>query len=480
MKYNFEFDMVNENSLSIIFEQIKKNSVVLEFGPANGRLTKKLKEELGCKVYLVELDEEAGREALNYGENLVVGDVENFEWLHRYRDIKFDYIVFADILEHLRNPEEVLIQAKHLLKQDGTIIISVPNLAHNAVLIDLFNNKFEYNPVGLLDNTHIHMFTKQSLENMILRTGLAVETRNATYCKVGACEIVNSLDDVYAMDKTYWQTRDYGEVYQFVYSLKRSVEQLKKEENFIVKHSHDYFIQLFKSDSWEEEKSVKQFISEINGINRFVFDKLGEEKKFRLDPINKSCIVAISEITAKNQDDNIPVNVIASNAIMSNNGMYVFLNEDPSIELEIQGEADVLEVVVEYVSIDSKQIQSIVEATKKAGYLYFNKTDYIANMEELKRQLADERINELNEVVNSLTETISLLRKQINNDNIEKLTMQEQIQKEREKLADAKRDIMGVNKKYEDMKRAYENKDQELERVYRSRSWRYTKIFRRS
>lgn len=475
MKYDFDFDMVNENSLTIIFEQIKKNSVVLEFGPANGRLTKKLKEDLGCKVYLVELDEEAGKEALSYGEDLVVGDAESYEWLERYREIKFDYIIFADILEHLRNPEEVLVQAKHLLKQEGIIILSVPNLAHNAVLIDLFNNKFEYNPVGLLDNTHIHMFTKQSLENMILRAGLAVEIRNATYCKVGKCEIVNSVDDVTTMDKTYWQTRDYGEVYQFVYTLKRSVEQLEKEENLIVKSSHDYYIQLFKGDSWEEENSVKRFISGIYGLNRFVFDKIGDGKKLRLDPINKSCIVSITEIIANSKEGNASVKIVGSNAAMNNNGVYVFLTEDPAIELELQGEekVDTIEVVVEYISIDSKQIKSIVEATKKAGYLYLNEAEYNAKVEEIRHHLVDERVQVLNDEINSLKEMLD-------DNKSDKLLMEEKINSLSTQLEAAKKEILLAEQRYEEMKYAYEQKDQALEGVYRSRSWRYTKILRRS
>ena len=76
-KYDFDWDMVNTNSLSLIINQIKRGSTVLEFGPANGRMTKYLKEALDCKVYLVEIDDEPAREAIKYGEDLVVDDIEN-------------------------------------------------------------------------------------------------------------------------------------------------------------------------------------------------------------------------------------------------------------------------------------------------------------------------------------------------------------------------------------------------------------------
>ena len=121
-KYDFDLDMNNTNSLSIMINQIKRGSKVLEFGPANGRMTRYLKEMLDCKVYLVEIDEKAGKEALQYGEDLLVDDIETYSWKKKYEDKRFDYITFADVLEHLKDPERVLREAKGLLKQDGSIV----------------------------------------------------------------------------------------------------------------------------------------------------------------------------------------------------------------------------------------------------------------------------------------------------------------------------------------------------------------------
>lgn len=223
-KYDFDLDMVNTNSLSLIINQIKRGSTVLEFGPANGRMTKYLKEALDCKIYLVEIDEKAGKEALRYGEDLVVDDIETFSWMKRFETIRFDYITFADVLEHLRDPEEVLIQAKSLLKQDGSILFSVPNLGHNSVLINLLNHEFEYTKVGLLDNTHIHFFTKNSVEHAMNRTGLTVAKRFATYAPVGATEIETTYQAVAGIDESFWKLRPYGDIYQFVYEVKKGAE----------------------------------------------------------------------------------------------------------------------------------------------------------------------------------------------------------------------------------------------------------------
>ena len=147
-KYNFELDFKKENSLSIIIGFIKKGSKILEFGPANGRLTKYLKNEMNCEIDIVEIDETSGKEASLYARKSLIGEkfgnIDNELWVDELENEKYDYIIFADVLEHLKNPVRILSLAKEFLKLNGSICFSIPNLAHNSVIIDLFNNKFNY------------------------------------------------------------------------------------------------------------------------------------------------------------------------------------------------------------------------------------------------------------------------------------------------------------------------------------------------
>ena len=142
--YDFTLDMKTDNSNSLILRNIKPHSLVLEMGPAHGRMTKYLKEQLHCEVYIVEKDEEAGKVASQYATEAIIGDVqgdlEKPWWSANLLDIKFDYIIFADVLEHLHDPKKVLEDAKFLLKDTGSVLLSIPNIAHNAVLIDLLQN----------------------------------------------------------------------------------------------------------------------------------------------------------------------------------------------------------------------------------------------------------------------------------------------------------------------------------------------------
>lgn len=468
MKYDFELDLVNNNSLSWIIEQVKKDSVVLEFGPANGRLTKYLKEALNCRVYLVELDEEAGKEALQYGEELVIGDAEQYEWLERYRDIRFDAIIFADVLEHLRDPEKILVQSKHLLKADGEILLSVPNFAHNSVLIDLLNNRMEYQSIGLLDNTHIHMFTKQSLENMLERAGLVVSGRHATYSRVGGNEIANSLEDVPGVDRSFWLSRAYGEVYQFVYTVKKGREFLTQESNELPKYSLNYYAQLFKGRYPQEENSIKQYLQTTSGINVFRFYHIEHERELRFDPFNGSCILKLNRIGANTAEGEVVLDVAGSNAAYAKDGVYIFLTEDPIIELVVQTEKklECLEVEIEYLSINGEQIRNNISNMEKAAYVFESHEKYLKGLEEIQLRDFENRIMESESRLNQKRESLTAAEKKIAELN--------------EELEKMKEECQNMRAECELMRSAYEEKDRVLEQVLNSKSWKITRILRRS
>lgn len=55
MKYATEIDFSFNNTMTIFIDNIKENSVVLEFGPASGRLTRYLKNEKIVKYILLSL-----------------------------------------------------------------------------------------------------------------------------------------------------------------------------------------------------------------------------------------------------------------------------------------------------------------------------------------------------------------------------------------------------------------------------------------
>lgn len=390
MKYNFELDTEGSNSLSIIIKQLKKNSTILEFGPANGRLTRYMKEELNCQVYLVELDENAGREALNFGVDLVVGDIEVYEWKERYRDIKFDHIIFADVLEHLRDPLKVLRTAKEFLKEDGTILLSVPNLAHNSVLIDLMNNKFEYNSIGLLDDTHIHFFTKTSLDKMVEEAGLYTSKEMATYAKVGTTEIKNSIDDVNGIKPAYWNTRPYGQVYQFVYELAKSQTDIEKD---IDEPKEDYWFQIYYDNEgkWDKKKSIKKTI-DISKEEHYIEIDLPEKVNFvRIDPLNKNCIIKILEVFGEKEEKRIDTVRKVSNEKSLFQEIYFFDNNDPQLHYCVSEYVDKLKIRYKILDVDINASNATQMITDSINKLSDNNHNLQVENEQIRQRLQYEK-----------------------------------------------------------------------------------------
>lgn len=142
----------------------EKNPVrILDVGSASGYLGK-IWRARGHYVAGIEYDAASAEQARQYYDAFQVADVETFPFPYRE---EFDYIVFADVLEHLRDPAAVLRRCIPALKQSGKIIISVPNIANWVMRLSLLFGKFDYMDKGILDRTHMRFFTLRSLKQMM-------------------------------------------------------------------------------------------------------------------------------------------------------------------------------------------------------------------------------------------------------------------------------------------------------------------------
>lgn len=219
-KYDFDLDLSQNTSTGIILGFIGQGSRVLEFGCAEGRMTRYMKESLGCRVDIVEYDPEAYGKAIPFAAQGLCDDIMNFRWTEQFAKERYDAILFADVLEHLPDPESAVTRAATLLKPDGRIYISVPNITHNDVVLKACEEHFDYTPVGLLDDTHCHFWGFANLEPMAQRCGLHLETVRGTYCPTGCTEqYVGTDSSASPLLRNILRDRKYGEVYQFVLIL---------------------------------------------------------------------------------------------------------------------------------------------------------------------------------------------------------------------------------------------------------------------
>jgi SAM-dependent methyltransferase len=87
-----------------------------------------------------------------------------------------DLILFLDVLEHLLEPHKVLADLANRLAPGGTVIVSLPNIAHLSVSLPLFiRGRFDYADAGILDRTHLRFFVRRSALALLNGAGLRVE-----------------------------------------------------------------------------------------------------------------------------------------------------------------------------------------------------------------------------------------------------------------------------------------------------------------
>lgn len=87
-----------------------------------------------------------------------------------------DLILCLDVLEHLIDPWKTMERLDTLLRPGGSFIISVPNIRHYHILIDLaFKGRFEYDTEGILDRTHLRFFTRSSAIDLAECSGASVQ-----------------------------------------------------------------------------------------------------------------------------------------------------------------------------------------------------------------------------------------------------------------------------------------------------------------
>ena len=175
-KYSTKIDLSNSNSSHTkIINLVGKNKRVIEFGCSSGFMSEVLRNELNCEVVGLEINRDDAKKAESYCKEVIIGDIEEFKWCEKLPGASFDVAIFADILEHLKDPKGVLKKVKDFLNEDGYVLISVPNIANISVRLELLLGSFEYEELGILDNSHLKYFTLKSLLNLIEDAGFYVD-----------------------------------------------------------------------------------------------------------------------------------------------------------------------------------------------------------------------------------------------------------------------------------------------------------------
>ncbi len=143
---------------------------ILDIGCGGGKLGVLLKSRQDCSVWGVEMSAHACELASDRLDRVIQSSIDDLA-NDSFESNDFDCIIFADVLEHLRTPIEILKKCQHWLTADGSIVISVPNNRHHSVIRGLIDGNWTYEAAGLLDEDHVRCFTLRELEKMLYRAG---------------------------------------------------------------------------------------------------------------------------------------------------------------------------------------------------------------------------------------------------------------------------------------------------------------------
>ncbi|MDR6878743.1 glycosyltransferase [Bacillus sp. 3255] len=366
LKYDHELNLTEENSPSIILRQITPNSRVLEFGPATGYMTRYLKEILNCYISCIEVDPNSAEISAQFCDDMIVADLDEMLWLDKLHDQRYDFLIFADVLEHLKNPWKVLNAASKLLSDTGRIIISVPNVGHNAIVMSLMHGEFEYKKLGLLDETHLRFFTRKSLLQLIDSADLAPVILNATISTPELTEFKQSYIDYPKQVRDYLLSSRDGHVYQFIFTCKKK-DNITSEDNCIdlIAETEISTSPVFFQVYWQENGQFNERSSAIvqfNTENEMEYFQIelpkGYSGDLRIDPTNIPAFIQIDSIriydsnlielkTFQSQEINFSEDIIKISE-KSSQIKLLATSKDPQIYVRIEDEAARLKVAIKY------------------------------------------------------------------------------------------------------------------------------------
>jgi 2-polyprenyl-3-methyl-5-hydroxy-6-metoxy-1,4-benzoquinol methylase len=132
----------------------------------------------------------------------------------------YDVVIAADVIEHVRNPDELLAELAGRMAPTGMIVASVPNFGHWYPRLRTFAGLFDYDQRGILDRTHVRFFTRRSFRRAVTSTGLVTTAEQYAGLPLDVLGIDNATGRIVAaMDGLLTRIWPTLFAYQFVVRL---------------------------------------------------------------------------------------------------------------------------------------------------------------------------------------------------------------------------------------------------------------------
>ena len=181
-----------------VFSKVSPHSLCLDVGCSSGNLGAALIEYKSCRVHGIDINPQALLEASHKGYEQVysLDLIRNPDGLSQVPDSLYDFIVCADVLEHLVTPEFILSILANKLRPGGSMVISLPNVAFGLNRLQLLLGNWNYREFGILDKTHLRFYTIHSGIKLVKECGLEV-LKVHPYNQFGVLRLLNPLNHIF-------------------------------------------------------------------------------------------------------------------------------------------------------------------------------------------------------------------------------------------------------------------------------------------
>ena len=172
----------SEYIINLIGNFLEGQGKILDIGCGMGILASDIKERYNSEVYGIDINGTAVKYAVKAGIQAKVGDIEK---RLPYASKSFDVVLIIQVIEHVLGTDDLILEAKRVLKKNGLLIISTPNLSNwfNRIIF-LFGFQPFFTEVSLKDKTfglgftrgmsgnretvgHLRVFTLRALRDLL-------------------------------------------------------------------------------------------------------------------------------------------------------------------------------------------------------------------------------------------------------------------------------------------------------------------------
>lgn len=349
-------------SLSVLAGLTPANATVLDLGTGTGALGCYLADHLGCIVDGVTFNEQEASYARPHYRQLEIADLDSCDLVQLFGDARYDVIVCADVLEHLRDPARILDAARTLLAPGGQVLISIPNAGYCGLIGELLLGDFRYREEGLLDSTHLRFFTRRSLARFLQDAGWALHAIEEIRRELPSSEFRVAFDSLPPTVSRFLLARPDALTYQFIASARPATSDgtvvmpvPDGPEDGVAHFTAELYLGLDGVYREDRKLVASGVIGQAQQHLRFDLRSIGRTTQLRLDPADRPGFLRLHSFTLRDASSDVLWSwsgsrdglaaltgsprqqmVLSPDALLPDSAMVLLHGDDPWIELPIE------------------------------------------------------------------------------------------------------------------------------------------------